>query len=259
MVAWDEVADGYRYVYRLQGPIRKNGFWGHVEMDIRVPKAAESGRVVPIGGTWLGDDARSLNADTTWGRVALEVSIPQRWYGYTTSMGRLAWTAPQARFMSVSGGVKPGDVLDGFVVKSPGVPSLRDVDVLPGLFFLPEEEKEAKRKLSAIVVERGVLVGPGRPASHLSLWSLADEVRQWCASGEIGKDECEEWRRAVLGAIQASKLGAGGVLVRQWANIDKLLLGSGHTAAAKRVLGLHVRLLRGNSAKRLVWDVPDTF
>lgn len=252
--AWDAAAGGYRYIYRLHGPSR--GVWGIVEMDIKVPHRAGSGRVLSVGGRWLGDDAMALNRDTTWGRVPMEVTIPLAWYGYTTSYGSLVWTARQRNFMRETNGVRPRNTLDGLAIRSTGVPSLRDVELAPGLLVLPQEPTEAERRLNAVQLERGMIIGPGRPASHLSFWSLAEEVRRWCVVGASSIEGCEEWRRAIAGGIQAARLGAGGVLSRQWEQIDRLLLRPDLQAGARRVLAEHVRLLRTRGVADLVWDVP---
>jgi hypothetical protein len=253
--AWDAAGGGYRYIYRLHGPARA-GVWGVVEMDITVPRRAGEGVIASVGGRWLGDDAMALNRDTTWGRVPMEVTIPPEWYGYTTSHGTLVWTAQQRNFGNETNGVKPRDVLDGLTIRSTGVPSLREVEILPRIPIFAVDEALANRQLNALPVERGMIIGPGRPAAFLSFWSLADEVRRWCISGGSSREGCEEWRRAIAGGIRAARLGAGGVLSRQWEQIDRLLLRPDLQAAAKRVLGEHVRLLRTRSAAALLWDVP---
>lgn len=167
-----DMANGwYVYAYTITNPPYSNGEIRSLEIDIRNPWGtylSGYGLTIPMGGQRYDfqseyDELRS----TTLGKymsalIPVGINVPQAWNGGLSITG--------VACMDVSSGgtaVKPGATLGDLELVSPGLPSIRDVWVIPKWIFMVEDhdtvtlaDREAAGKVEQDIQYLTVALGP---------------------------------------------------------------------------------------------------
>lgn len=159
----DRIGEMYVYRYELRGPDRTGEIYSTVHLDVTVPLTDDPPEIHGTEGTFLFDAVGEFHDQFLYSHPSLFVGTPERWSGAIGRMGFLSWLAdvygPDRNY-----GVRQGERLRGFELRSRGVPSLRRARAVPHRPF-PEAGGTASAEEAQVdstwVLSDTYVLGPG--------------------------------------------------------------------------------------------------
>lgn len=168
-VTVDQTTKIYTYEYRVENPASNTSSIGIVEVDLtqRADEEVLSGAGLTNGPRYMAATSEGALRDAPMVPVAL--FAPEQWVaslGATTAVivrGSAGWGARDVPYL-----IRPGQRLGGFIVRSRGVPALRDGALLVDIDIdnLPAEytgDVDRMRALQQRTTSQLVTVGPKAP------------------------------------------------------------------------------------------------
>lgn len=150
-VAYDSATGLYTYSYTITNPATNTGEIIHIDIDITRPSnsvtLSSEGLTIPIGKKIKTFDeviAMTNNPKLSLSLVPVGELVPS------------GWTGGLAQFGSKTGGdrITPGETQSGFEIISRGLPSIREIELVPKWVLLVESEEmvtqEEKQRASQI-------------------------------------------------------------------------------------------------------------
>ncbi len=162
---YDAVTGFFTYAYTVTNPVSNTGEIDAVWLDIlhgQVPAEPydRSGLTIPQGGNRYGFDQK-LPPPSLVRRYGLDIrqfvpfgqNVPPSWHGGLAYIGAASFSSSAKAY-----DVKPGQTLAGFEVFSRGVPTLRNMDLVPSWVLLVDSEDDVTHddRQAAGQVERDI-------------------------------------------------------------------------------------------------------
>lgn len=205
----EEVDGLYLYQYRLQGPDRDGDVFTAVHLDVTVPPKDEPPEILGSEGSFLFDGLGEAHGGLAYSHPSLYVVIPDEWNGVVGRTGFLSWLSD--RYGDGRGsGVRSGETLEGFEVRSPGIPALRQARAVPARPIpgttegvrVPEAEDGEEAVEGRAGHETGVdstwvlsdtyVLGPGWHEEQVTPEYLEIQIGHACDG--LLTDRCEDYR-----------------------------------------------------------------
>ena len=192
---------GYRYTYALTNPAQNTGEIYNVEIDIATTFPARmqtpsNGLSLSIGGDRYNFDSELAEVRTypVWGPflpalVPVGTTVPPGWNSGLSVAGTVAFfSAGRAERL------KPGASMGGLELQSPGLPMIRDVQIVPWWIMIvadhdavTQTEKEDAGQVEQDIIYKTVTLGPsgfGDNPGRFEHWNqLRDDLVRAIALG----------------------------------------------------------------------------
>jgi len=180
---FDAASRFYTYGYTISNPATNTGQIVGIDVDITrsadSPPFGSSGLTIPIGaGSVSFDNFVSILAPINAPMVPVGITVPTGWNG-------LLGVAGFASFASASDRILPGQTKGGFALVSPGLPTIRQIKLIPDWVLVVASEATAEEEQLAQTIEDSLPIviptlGPSAvgPGSFAHWNQLRDDLNQ---------------------------------------------------------------------------------
>ncbi len=179
IIEYDENENLFKYSYLLSNPATNTGLIWSVDIDISKPQhgrdisadgliiikgISRSGRVVQ---DTFRDEIADIGLRMDKQVIPVGIDIPAGWMGGIALRGTASWGSREEEY-----NIKPGGALDGFIIKSRGIPTIREISIKPWWVYVAEgyvseEDEEKARRIEEEITYHGKTVGPTAPPEEL--------------------------------------------------------------------------------------------
>ncbi len=202
---FDAASQFYTYGYTISNPATNTGQIVGINVDITQPTFSSSpipGLTIPVGaGSVSFDTFVSILAPINAPMVPVGIKVP------TTGWNGLLGVAGFASFASASDTILPGQTIGGFALVSPGVPTIRQIKLIPDWVLVVASEATAEEEQLAQTIEDSLPIviptlGPSAVVpGFFAHWNqVRDDLNQAIQLGWIPD--------AVLGATLVNQLAS---------------------------------------------------
>lgn len=194
--------DTWIYRYRLVGYVPAGALISDVLMEIATPKGPRPPVVYGGAGTMLFDALRGHFAEVALSHPPLWIGSPSHWSAAIYRQGYLSWGASRVA-NGYNYGVRHGQTVDGYELRSPAVPALRRVYAEPYHSpASPDVEAHGFSLDSAKTVHTAIVVGPGWEAGRVTGEYLREQVTVACTERLV--ESCGRYLR-LTDALEAAE------------------------------------------------------
>ncbi len=174
-VKFDKDKKLYRYSYTISNPSSNTGQISRIEVDIsRPPQSQElspEGLIIQQGidrdGKMLtvlfNEELASYGSLLKKIMVPVGVTPPSGWSGGITTGGTVDWGSDEKKYR-----IMPGQSFGGFIIVSPGIPTIREIIVEPKWVlvvegYVSEEDEKKAKEIEEQIAFKGKTLGPTAP------------------------------------------------------------------------------------------------
>lgn len=187
-VAYDSSTGLYTYWYIITNPATNTGEIRHIDIDTTRPAnsvtLSSEGLTIPLARkTKTFDELLAMTNNLTLSLIPVGMRVP---YG---------WTGGLAEFGSVTDRIMPGEIQSGFEIISRGLPTIREIKLVPRWVLLVEseetvtpEEKQLAKQIKASLPFRTKTLGPTAPPSPFDPVKFLKTIR-----GYINESATRGW------------------------------------------------------------------
>ncbi|MBI3753905.1 MAG: hypothetical protein HY266_07700 [Deltaproteobacteria bacterium] len=182
-VAYDSATGLYTYSYTITNPATNTGEIIHIDIDITRPSnsvtLSSEGLTIPIGKKIKTFDeviAMTNNPKLSLSLVPVGELVPS------------GWTGGLAQFGSKTGGdrITPGETQSGFEIISRGLPSIREIELVPKWVLLVEseemvtqEEKQLASQIEDFLPYKTKTIAPTAPPSSFDPSAFFETLKSY--------------------------------------------------------------------------------
>jgi hypothetical protein len=245
---FDKNLNIYEYSYVVSNPSYSMGNIDNLQIDISKPLQSQDlsadGLIIIKGISRRGrvvqdtfeDEIADIGSRMDKPIIPVGTNIPDGWMGGISLMGTVSWGS-----RNKTSDILPGQSLNGYVIMSRGVPTIREALVRPDWVYVAEgyvteeDEKEARR-IKEEITFKGKTIGPTAPPEELEpadfLQGLIDMKHEATELGWITSKGIERSLDAKLDSA-------------------KKKLQSGNTKAASNILGAFINEVEAQGCETL--------
>jgi len=184
---FDPASKFYTYGYTIGNPATNTGEIVGITVDITRPAGSppfgSSGLTIPIGGRMISfDNFVSIAGPTSAPMVPVGLKVPTGWNGLLGVAGFAYFASASERATSK---ILPGQTKGEFALVSPGLPTIRQIKLIPNWVLVSASEATAEEEQLAQTIEDSLPIviptlGPSAvgPGSFAHWNQLRDDLNQ---------------------------------------------------------------------------------